>query len=49
MPGYDLINLSLYLMLLITALAISATRRLFAAAMLSGIFSLLSASGAPHW
>lgn len=43
MPGYDLINLSLYLMLLITALAISATRRLFAAAMLSGIFSLLSA------
>lgn len=43
MSGFDAINLSLYLMLLITAVAISATRQLFAAAMLSGIFSLLCA------
>ena len=43
MIGFDAINLSLYLMLLITAVAISASRHLFAAAMLSGIFSLLSA------
>ena len=43
MIDFHLINASLYALLLVTALTITRTRRLFAAAMLSGIFSLLSA------
>lgn len=43
MTEFDLINAALYLMLLVTAVAITQIRRLFAAAMLSGIFSLLCA------
>ncbi|MEM9852410.1 MAG: hypothetical protein AAF761_10490, partial [Pseudomonadota bacterium] len=38
-----LINLVLFAMLVVTAVAIAQTTRLFAAVMLSGVFSLLTA------
>ena len=43
MTEFDLINALLYALLITTAIAIASIRRLFAAAMLSGIFSLLTA------
>lgn len=44
MSGFDLINLTLFAVLLATAVAITRLRGLYGAAMMSGLFSLVMAS-----